>query len=214
MISKGSGKADPGLQVRLHAPRYCRHHRCAASHDRLAPTPLHKPHLCSQGCQQYFLPGMFDDGRSGRGAMGLDWEKLGGKFAVVAAMLAVLHAETNDRVVIVSNYTQARAPQIAMAETSAILRYGRFDECSYTLHASRVQSQTLDLFGELCRQKGYPFVRLDGGTGQGKRQKLVVAFNDPVQQQFVFLLSSKAGGCGINLVGGNRLILFDPDWCD
>ena len=29
---------------------------------------------------------------------------------------------------------------------------------------------------------------------------------------FVFLLSSKAGGCGINLVGGNRLVLFDPDW--
>jgi DNA repair and recombination RAD54-like protein len=29
---------------------------------------------------------------------------------------------------------------------------------------------------------------------------------------FVFLLSSKAGGCGLNLVGANRLILFDPDW--
>lgn len=29
---------------------------------------------------------------------------------------------------------------------------------------------------------------------------------------FVFLLSSKAGGCGLNLIGANRLILFDPDW--
>lgn len=28
----------------------------------------------------------------------------------------------------------------------------------------------------------------------------------------MFLLSSKAGGCGLNLVGGNRLVLFDPDW--
>jgi hypothetical protein len=28
----------------------------------------------------------------------------------------------------------------------------------------------------------------------------------------VFLLSSKAGGCGLNLIGGNRLVLFDPDW--
>jgi len=73
--------------------------------------------------------------------------------------------------------------------------------------------QTLDLFQELCRTRGYPFARLDGTLAQGKRQKLVVAFNDPAQRQFVFLLSSKAGGCGINLIGGNRLILFDPDWC-
>ena len=33
-----------------------------------------------------------------------------------------------------------------------------------------------------------------------------------LQDEFVFLLSSKAGGCGLNLIGGNRLILFDPDW--
>ena len=62
----------------------------------------------------------------------------------------------------------------------------------------------------VCRQ--YPFIRLDGSTGISKRQKLVVAFNDAKQRQFVFLLSSKAGGCGLNLVGGNRLVLFDPDW--
>jgi DNA repair and recombination protein RAD54 and RAD54-like protein len=43
-----------------------------------------------------------------------------------------------------------------------------------------------------------------------KRQKLVDRFNDPEGQEFVFLLSSKAGGCGLNLIGANRLILFDP----
>lgn len=43
-----------------------------------------------------------------------------------------------------------------------------------------------------------------------KRQKLVDQFNDPENPARVFLLSSKAGGCGINLVGANRLILFDP----
>ncbi|CAI7789599.1 unnamed protein product [Closterium sp. NIES-54] len=73
-------------------------------------------------------------------------------------------------------------------------------------------TQTLDLFAQLCREHGYPFVRLDGGTSVGKRQKLVQQFNDPHADEFVFLLSSKAGGCGLNLIGGNRLVLFDPDW--
>jgi DNA repair and recombination RAD54-like protein len=43
-----------------------------------------------------------------------------------------------------------------------------------------------------------------------KRQKLVDEFNNPEGKEFIFLLSSKAGGCGINLIGANRLILFDP----
>lgn len=30
--------------------------------------------------------------------------------------------------------------------------------------------------------------------------------------EYIFLLSSKAGGCGLNLIGANRLIMFDPDW--
>lgn len=43
-----------------------------------------------------------------------------------------------------------------------------------------------------------------------KRQKLVDQFNNPDSDKVVFLLSSKAGGCGINLIGANRLILYDP----
>ena len=73
-------------------------------------------------------------------------------------------------------------------------------------------TQTLDLIQTLCRNNRYPFCRLDGSTSISKRQKLVKRFNDPAEDCFVFLLSSKAGGCGINLIGGNRLVLFDPDW--
>ena len=58
----------------------------------------------------------------------------------------------------------------------------------------------------------YPVLRLDGTTTLKKRAKMVAQFNTE-PGQFVFLLSSKAGGCGINLIGGNRLVLFDPDWC-
>lgn len=36
--------------------------------------------------------------------------------------------------------------------------------------------------------------------------------NSPTSGVFLFMLSSKAGGCGLNLIGANRLVMFDPDW--
>jgi SNF2 family DNA or RNA helicase len=39
--------------------------------------------------------------------------------------------------------------------------------------------QTLDLFAQICRERNYPYVRLDGTTSVSKRQKLVQKFNDP-----------------------------------
>lgn len=62
------------------------------------------------------------------------------------------------------------------------------------------------LCNEFCRANGWPSMRLDGSTNGTKRSKLVDDFNDPGSGAFVFLLSSKAGGCGINLIGGNRYV--------
>ena len=59
-----------------------------------------------QGCGRYFPPGLFDDGRKGRGGLPASWEMLSGKMAVLAQMLEMLRAETDDRIVVVSNYTQ------------------------------------------------------------------------------------------------------------
>ena len=73
-------------------------------------------------------------------------------------------------------------------------------------------SQTLVMFESLCRDIGLGCVKLDGSTATGKRQKLVDRFNDQFSDVRAFLLSSKAGGCGINLIGGKRLVLFDADW--
>lgn len=100
-----------------------------------------------------------------------------GKMQVLDRMLARIHAETNDKIVLISNYTQ-----------------------------------TLDMFDRLCRERNYGVLRLDGSMNVNKRQKLVDKFNDPEGAESVFLLSSKAGGCGLNLIGANRLVLFDPDW--
>ncbi|KAJ2458723.1 DNA-dependent ATPase protein rad54 [Coemansia sp. RSA 2424] len=73
-------------------------------------------------------------------------------------------------------------------------------------------TQTLDLFEALCTARGFGHYRLDGSLTIGKRQQIVDRFNDPKDSAFVFLLSSKAGGCGINLVGANRLVLFDSSF--
>ncbi|EYC24388.1 hypothetical protein Y032_0014g2480 [Ancylostoma ceylanicum] len=73
-------------------------------------------------------------------------------------------------------------------------------------------TQTIDQFVELCKLRGYGYVRLDGSMSIKQRAKIVEKFNDPESSEFCFLLSSKAGGCGLNLIGANRLIMFDPDW--
>lgn len=73
-------------------------------------------------------------------------------------------------------------------------------------------TQTLDIIAALCRRKNVGYFQLDGSTPIKKRQELVDDFNVPFSQEIVFLLSSKAGGVGLNLIGANRLILFDPDW--
>jgi len=74
-------------------------------------------------------------------------------------------------------------------------------------------TQTLDLMEKMCAQNAWPVHRLDGSMAIGKRMKLVTDFNAPDNPQaYVFLLSSKAGGCGLNLIGANRLIMYDPDW--
>ncbi len=66
-------------------------------------------------------------------------------------------------------------------------------------------TQTLDLFAKLSYVRKWGFVRLDGSMTIQKRAKLVDQFNNPSSIEFIFLLSSKAGGCGLNLV---RLLIL------
>jgi DNA repair and recombination protein RAD54B len=74
-------------------------------------------------------------------------------------------------------------------------------------------TSTLDILGNLLSSLGYAFLRLDGSTPASKRQDLVDRFNNtPPSVCFAFLLSAKAGGAGINLIGASRLVLFDVDW--
>lgn len=74
-------------------------------------------------------------------------------------------------------------------------------------------TSTLDLLQTLLTSLSLPFLRLDGSTPATKRQGLVDDFNrSPSTAVFAFLLSAKAGGMGLNLIGASRLVLFDADW--
>lgn len=65
--------------------------------------------------------------------------------------------------------------------------------------------------GESDQKLNLQYLRLDGTTPNNIRGKLVNRFNRD-ELILVFLLSSKSGGTGINLVGASRLILYDNDW--
>jgi DNA repair and recombination protein RAD54B len=68
--------------------------------------------------------------------------------------------------------------------------------------------QTLDVIERFLQSVNYLFLRLDGSTPASKRMDLVNHFNSKYCKKFVFLLSAKAGGLGLNLIGANRLILY------
>ncbi|XP_063247250.1 DNA repair and recombination protein RAD54B isoform X2 [Prinia subflava] len=73
-------------------------------------------------------------------------------------------------------------------------------------------TQTLNVLQDVCKYYGYSYTRLDGHTPVSQRQHIVDTFNSKCSPAFIFLLSSKAGGVGLNLVGASHLILYDIDW--
>lgn len=60
--------------------------------------------------------------------------------------------------------------------------------------------------------KGVKYLRLDGETENQKRQKLIDLFNAPNSEYKIFLLSTKAGGLGINLTTADTIVIFDSDF--
>eukprot|EP00977_Amphora_coffeiformis_P007695 scaffold1690_cov182-Amphora_coffeaeformis.AAC.52 len=75
-------------------------------------------------------------------------------------------------------------------------------------------TSALSLIEELIlKPNNMSYLRLDGSVNAQNRQTLVDTFTrTSASVSFCFLLSAKAGGCGLNLVGANKLVMFDPDW--
>ncbi|XP_011726079.1 chromodomain-helicase-DNA-binding protein 3 isoform X4 [Macaca nemestrina] len=73
-------------------------------------------------------------------------------------------------------------------------------------------TKMLDLLEDFLDYEGYKYERIDGGITGALRQEAIDRFNAPGAQQFCFLLSTRAGGLGINLATADTVIIFDSDW--
>ena len=72
-------------------------------------------------------------------------------------------------------------------------------------------TRSLDVIEHYVKGKGWSFLRLDGSTPTKKRQTLIDQFQrDP--SIFLFLISTRAGGIGLNLTAANRVIVYDVNW--
>eukprot|EP01116_Phalansterium_solitarium_P021321 TRINITY_DN6585_c0_g1_i1.p1 TRINITY_DN6585_c0_g1~~TRINITY_DN6585_c0_g1_i1.p1 ORF type:complete len:1492 (-),score=458.16 TRINITY_DN6585_c0_g1_i1:1721-6196(-) len=73
-------------------------------------------------------------------------------------------------------------------------------------------TKLLDIIGDYLTAKHYPHERLDGQTARTSRQASIDRFSDSRNDSFVFLLSTRAGGLGINLTIADTVVIFDSDW--
>ena len=73
-------------------------------------------------------------------------------------------------------------------------------------------TKLLDLIEDFVEHRGWGYERLDGTVTGATRQKAIDRFSDPASDSFLFLLSTRAGGVGINLTAADTVIMFDSDW--
>ncbi|UKZ63307.1 uncharacterized protein TrAtP1_004537 [Trichoderma atroviride] len=70
----------------------------------------------------------------------------------------------------------------------------------------------MDIMEDYLRYRSYKYLRLDGTTKSDERSDLLRDFNAPGSDYFLFLLSTRAGGLGLNLQTADTVIIYDSDW--
>ncbi|KAH6842559.1 SNF2 family N-terminal domain-containing protein [Chaetomium sp. MPI-CAGE-AT-0009] len=73
-------------------------------------------------------------------------------------------------------------------------------------------SRLLDILEDYCVFRQYKYCRIDGSTAHEDRIAAIDDYNKPDSEKFVFLLTTRAGGLGINLTTADIVVLYDSDW--
>ncbi|KAF3914445.1 hypothetical protein AA313_de0201114 [Arthrobotrys entomopaga] len=73
-------------------------------------------------------------------------------------------------------------------------------------------SRLLDILEDYCIFRGFKYNRIDGSTAHEDRISAIDEYNKPGSEKFIFLLTTRAGGLGINLTTADIVILYDSDW--
>ncbi|KAL2353385.1 SNF2 family ATP-dependent chromatin-remodeling factor snf21 [Cryomyces antarcticus] len=73
-------------------------------------------------------------------------------------------------------------------------------------------SRLLDILEDYSVMRGYQYCRIDGSTAHEDRISAIDEYNKPGSEKFLFLLTTRAGGLGINLTSADIVVLFDSDW--
>ncbi|KZW00246.1 hypothetical protein EXIGLDRAFT_639641 [Exidia glandulosa HHB12029] len=73
-------------------------------------------------------------------------------------------------------------------------------------------SRVLDILEDYCLFREYKYCRIDGGTAHEDRISSIDEYNKPGSEKFIFLLTTRAGGLGINLTTADIVVLYDSDW--
>lgn len=73
-------------------------------------------------------------------------------------------------------------------------------------------TQIMNIMEDFLRLRGITYLRLDGATKAEDRAELLRLYNEPNSPYFCFLLSTRAGGLGLNLQTADTVIIYDSDW--
>jgi SWI/SNF-related matrix-associated actin-dependent regulator of chromatin subfamily A member 5 len=73
-------------------------------------------------------------------------------------------------------------------------------------------TRLLDILEDYCTMRQHLYCRIDGQTNGDARDQMIEDYNAPGSKHFIFLLSTRAGGLGINLTSADIVVLYDSDW--